>query len=43
VPTGLTQIVSPDNSVLLVGRVPAERDSDPPTAYNLAHTYRSHR
>jgi hypothetical protein len=33
---GMTQIASPNNSVLVVGRVLVESDSDLPTAYGLA-------
>lgn len=36
VPSGMTQIASPDNSVLLIGRVLVYSDSDVSTAYNLA-------
>lgn len=36
VPTGIAQISSPNNSVLVVGRVLVESDSDLPTAYGLA-------
>jgi hypothetical protein len=35
VPEGLTKIVSPSNSVLLIGRVLVEGDDDLSTAYNL--------
>jgi len=35
VPTGLTQISSPDNTVMLIGRVLVESDSDLATAYGL--------
>ena len=35
-PQGMTQISSPNNSVLVVGRVFVESDSDLPTAYGLA-------
>jgi hypothetical protein len=35
VPEGLTKIVSPDNSVLLIGRVLVEGDRDLSTAYEL--------
>ena len=35
-PSGLTQISSPDNSVLVIGRVLVYSDSDVSTAYNLA-------
>jgi len=33
---GMTQIASPNNSVLVIGRVFVESDSDLPTAYGLA-------
>ncbi len=36
VPQGMTQISSPNNSVLVAGRVFVESESDLPTAYNLA-------
>ena len=36
VPQGMTQISSPNNSVLVLGRVFIESDSDLPTAYGLA-------
>jgi hypothetical protein len=35
-PEGMTKIVSPSNSVLLIGRVLVEGDGDVPPAYNLA-------
>jgi hypothetical protein len=35
-PQGMKQISSPDNSVLVIGRVLVASDSDTPTAYNLA-------
>lgn len=35
-PQGMTQIASPNNAVLVVGRVFVESDSDLPTAYGLA-------
>src|SRR6516165_8055596 len=35
-PQGMTQISSPNNSVLVLGRVFVESDSDLSTAYNLA-------
>ncbi len=35
-PQGMTQIVSPNNSALVFGRVFVESDSDLPTAYELA-------
>ena len=36
VPQGMSQISSPNNGVLLLGRVLVESDSDLPTAYALA-------
>ena len=36
VPSGMTQISSPTNSVLVIGRILVYSDSDLPTAYNLA-------
>ena len=36
VPSGMTQISSPTNSVLVIGRVLVYSDSDLPTAYGLA-------
>lgn len=36
VPQGMTQISSPTNSALVLGRVFVDSDSDLPTAYNLA-------
>jgi len=36
VPRGMTQISSPNNSVLVLGRVLVENDSDLSTAYALA-------
>jgi hypothetical protein len=36
VPQGVTQLSSPNNSVLVIGRVLVESDSDLPTAYGLA-------
>jgi hypothetical protein len=36
VPGGMTQIASPNNSVLVIGRVLVEGDSDVSTAYGLA-------
>ncbi|WSA22441.1 DUF1254 domain-containing protein [Streptosporangium subroseum] len=36
VPNGMTQISSPHNSVLVIGRVFVDGDSDQPTAYALA-------
>ena len=35
-PPGMAQIFSPSNSVLIIGRVLVESDSDLPTAYRLA-------
>jgi hypothetical protein len=35
-PGGMTQIPSPNDEVLLIGRVLVESDSDLPTAYNLS-------
>ena len=35
-PSGMTQISSPNNSVLVIGRVLVYNDSDLPTAYDLA-------
>lgn len=35
-PEGMTRIVSPSNSVAIIGRVLVEGDDDLPTAYNLA-------
>jgi hypothetical protein len=35
-PEGATNLVSPNNSVLLIGRVLVEGDGDLSTAYNLA-------
>ncbi len=35
-PNGMTQVSSPNNAVLVVGRVFVENDSDIPTAYGLA-------
>jgi hypothetical protein len=35
-PSGMTQISSPNNAVLVIGRVFVESDSDLTTAYNLA-------
>lgn len=35
-PAGVTQIVSPDNTVLVIGRTLVESDSDLATAYGLA-------
>lgn len=40
VPQGMTQISSPNNSVLVLGRVLVESDSDLPTAYHLAKQIR---
>jgi hypothetical protein len=36
VPSGMTQISTPNNSVLVLGRVLVESDSDLPTAYALS-------
>jgi len=36
VPQGVSQISSPKNSVLVIGRVSVDSDSDLPTAYGLA-------
>jgi hypothetical protein len=36
VPQGMTQISSPNNSVLVIGRVLVESDSDLATAYDLS-------
>ena len=36
VPQGMVQISSPNNAVLVVGRVFVENDNDLPTAYGLA-------
>lgn len=36
VPSGMKQISSPNNSVLVIGRTLVESDSDIPTAYGLA-------
>jgi hypothetical protein len=36
VPSGLTQIASPNNAVLVIGRLLVYSDSDLPTAYGLA-------
>ena len=36
VPSGMTQIASPANSVLVLGRILVYSDGDLPTAYNLA-------
>jgi len=35
-PSGVTQIVAPNNSVLVIGRVRVQRDDDLSTAYGLA-------
>jgi hypothetical protein len=35
-PSGMQQISSPDNSVLVIGRILVYSDTDLPTAYNLA-------
>ena len=39
-PQGMTQISSPNNSVLVIGRVLVYSDSDLPTAYNLVKQIR---
>jgi hypothetical protein len=39
-PQGMTQISSPNNSVLVIGRVLVYSDSDLPTAYNLVRQIR---
>jgi hypothetical protein len=39
-PQGMAQIASPNNAVLVVGRVFVESDSDLPTAYGLARQIR---
>ena len=36
VPQGMTQITSPNNSVLVIGRILVDSNSDLPTAYELA-------
>ena len=36
IPSGMTQISSPNNSVILIGRVLVESDDDLPAAYGLA-------
>jgi hypothetical protein len=36
VPPGMTQIAAPNNSVLVIGRVLVESDSDVSTAYGLS-------
>jgi hypothetical protein len=36
VPSGMTQISSPNRSVLVIGRVLVANDSDIPTAYDLS-------
>jgi hypothetical protein len=36
IPSGMTQVFSPNSSVLVIGRVFVENDSDQPTAYGLA-------
>lgn len=36
VPQGVTQITSPDNKVLLIGRVLVQNDTDLSTAYSLS-------
>jgi hypothetical protein len=40
VPGGMTQIISPSNSVLVLGRILVYSESDLPTAYNLANQIR---
>jgi len=40
VPSGMRQISSPNNSVLVIGRVLVESDSDLPTAHHLAEQIR---
>jgi hypothetical protein len=40
VPDGMKQISSPNNSVLIIGRVLVESDNDLPTAYHLAKQIR---
>jgi len=40
VPPGMTQIASPNNAVLVLGRVLVESDTDLPTAYGLAKQIR---
>ena len=40
VPQGMTQIPSPNNSVLVIGRVLVESDSDLPAAYGLSKQIR---
>jgi hypothetical protein len=40
VPSGMTQISSPNNLVLVIGRVLVENDSDLSTAYNLSKQIR---
>ena len=40
VPSGMKQISSPNNSVLVIGRVLVESDSDLPTAHQLAEQIR---
>jgi hypothetical protein len=39
VPDGMKQIASPNNSVLVIGRVLVESDSDLPTAYDLSKQF----
>lgn len=36
IPAGMTQIISPDNKVLLIARVLVENNSDLPVVYNLS-------
>jgi hypothetical protein len=40
VPTGMTRVSSPSNSVLIIGRILVYSDSDLPTAYELAKQIR---
>jgi hypothetical protein len=40
VPSGMKRISSPNNSVIVIGRVFVESDSDLPTAYGLAKQIR---
>ncbi len=40
VPQGMKQVSSPNNSVLVLGRILVYRDSDLPTAYGLAKQIR---
>jgi hypothetical protein len=43
VPSSMMQISSPNNSVLVLGRVLVYSDSDLPTAYDLSKQIHSHR